>query len=105
MRGVEEILLGVVVGRGGDDDEVGVAVGRAGVQRGGQPQRPGGEVFLDLLVLDRADAVVDLVDLLGDHVHRHHLVVLREEGGEAEAYVTGAGDCYLHIFSKKSGWM
>ena len=105
VGGVEEVLLGVVVGRGGDDHEVGVAVGGRTVERGGEPQRPGGEVLLDLLVLDGADPAVDLVDLVRDHVHGHDVVVLREERSKAEAHIAGAGDCDFHIFSRKSGWM
>ena len=105
VRRVEEILLRVVVGRSGDDDEFGVTVGRAAVQRSGQGQRLLREVLLDVLVLDGRDAAVDLLDLLRDHVHGNDVVVLREERGDGEADVAGTGDGYFHIFSKKSGWM
>ena len=88
--GVEEILDGVVVGGGGDDHEVGVAVGGAAVEGGGEPQFFFGEVFLDVLVLYGGDAAVDLVYFLGYDVHGGDVVVLRQEGGDAQAYVACA---------------
>ena len=88
--GVEEVLDGVVVGGGGDDHEVGVAVGGAAVEGGGEPQFFFGEVFLDVLVLYGGDAAVDLVYFLGYDVHGGDVVVLRQEGGDAQAYVACA---------------
>ena len=88
--GVEEVLDGVVVGGGGDDHEVGVAVGGAAVEGGGEPQFFFGEVFLDVLVLYGGDAAVDFVYFLGYDVHGGDVVVLRQEGGDAQAYVACA---------------
>ena len=60
VTGVEEVLLGIVVGGGCDDDEVGVAVGGGSVEGRLQvePDRIAGsvlacEVFLDVIVLYR----------------------------------------------------
>ena len=74
--GVEEVLLAVVVGRGGDDHEVGVRVGLLAVERGGEVQFLLGEVLLDVVVLDRGLTGVDHVDLRRDDVHSGHLMML-----------------------------
>ncbi len=78
VTGIEEVLDRVVVGRRGDDDEVGARVSRPGVQGRGEIQLLLGQIFLDILVLNGADPVVDLFDLLGNHVHGHDGVPLRE---------------------------
>ena len=96
MGRVEEVLFRVVVGRGGDHDEGGVAVGGAPVERRDEVQRLLGEVALQVLVLDRALAAVDFFDFFRDDVHGHHFVVLGEERGDAQADITGAGDCDFH---------
>ena len=96
VGGVEEVLLGIVVGGRGDDDEVGVAVGGAPVEGRDEVQFFFREVFLNVFVLNGRDAAVDLLDLLGDHVHGDDLVLLREERGDGEADVAGTGDCYFH---------
>lgn len=51
---------------------------------------------LDLVVLNWRLVVVDLLDLLGHDVQRVYLVVLREQDGEGQADVAGAGDSDLH---------
>ena len=51
--GVEEILYRVVVGRCSDDDDVGIAVGRGTVEGGSEVEVLLGEVFFDILILDR----------------------------------------------------
>ena len=107
--GVEVVLLRVVVCRGRYHDKVGVPVGRHPVKSGGevQPARDtrrfvvpelAPEVFLDVLVLDGTDTVVDFLDFLRDDVHGCHFVVLGEECRDAEAYVAGAGNGYLNVF-------
>ena len=52
MAGVKIVLYRVVVGRGGDDHEVGVGIGPATVEGGGEQQRLLGQVALDIVVLD-----------------------------------------------------
>ena len=53
MAGVKIVLYGVVVGRGGDDHEVGVGIGLTAVEGGGELQRLLGQIALDIVVLDR----------------------------------------------------
>ena len=50
------------------------------------------QVFLDVFVLNRGFPIVYHIHLLGDDVHRGDVIVLREEDGEGEADVAGAGD-------------
>ena len=105
MRGVEEILLGIVVRGSGDDDEVGAAVGGAAVERGRQVQRDGiagsigaSQVTLDVVVLDGAYTIVEQIDLFGNDIHGRHMVALREKRGDAESHITGSCYCNIHIF-------
>ena len=73
---VEEVALAVVIRRRGDDHEIGVRVRALTIQRGNQIQVLLGEVLLDAIVLDRADAIVDLLDLRRDDVDRGNVMVL-----------------------------
>lgn len=93
--GVEEVLDGVVVCRGGDDHEVGVAVGLGSVERGCEVKLLFGEIFLDILVLYGRAAGIDEVDFLGNYVDGCHMVVLGEECGYAETNVAGSGHGYF----------
>ena len=90
--GVEEVLLGVVVGGRGDDDELGVAVAGVLVEGGLEVEGLGGQVFFDVVVLDGRLFVVDHVDAFGDDVHGGDLVMLGEQCGDAHADI--AGSCY-----------
>ncbi len=105
MRGVEEILLGVVVRRGGDDDEVRASIGGAAVERGCQVQRDGiacgigaRQVTLDVVVLDGAYTTVEQIDLFRNDIHGRHMVALREKRGDAESHITGSCYCNIHVF-------
>ncbi len=97
MGCVEVVAHGVVVGRGGDYDEVGVAVSLCSVERCGEVELLFGEVFLDILVLNGRAAVVDEVDFFGNHVDCCYAVVLREQRGDGETDVSGPGNCYVHF--------
>ena len=101
---IEEILLGIVVGRSGYDHEVRIAVRGAAVQRRlkAEPDGPPGrvhasQIFLDILVLNRRNSPVDLLHFLRNDIHRHHLAPLREQHGHTHSYVSRSGYCYLHI--------
>ena len=96
VGGIEEVLDRVVVGRRGDDDELRVPVGCGAVEGGGEAEGLLGEVFLDVFVLDGADAAVEHVYLLRDDVHGGDVVVLGQQGGDAQAHVAGAGNCNFH---------
>lgn len=74
--GVEEVLRAVVIGRRGDDDEVGVGIRLLAVKRGGEVQLLLREVLLDVIILNRGLARVDHIDLGGDDVHRGDLMML-----------------------------
>ena len=93
---VEEVLLAVVVRRGGDHHEVRVPVGRLSVKRRRQVQVLFREVFLDLFVLDWGDSVINLFDLLGDDVHGNYFVVLRQQRCDAQSHISRACYCYFH---------
>ena len=58
----------------------------------------GVEVFLDVVVLDGRDTAVEFLDFLGNDVNGCHMMVLGEEGGNAQADVACAGNGDLDIF-------
>ena len=95
---IEKIGLRVVVGRGGDDDEVGIPVGFMLVQGGAQVEGLFGKELLDLPVFDRRLAVIDKINLGLDDVERDDRIVLRQKNGVGKAYVAGAGNGDIHWF-------
>ncbi len=104
MVRVEVVLLGVVVGRCGDDHEIGVTVGCRPVERGGEVKpalhavgKFPSEIFLYVFVLDGTDAAVDLLDFLGYDIHSRDFVVLSEQRRYAQADVSRAGHRYLYV--------
>ncbi len=100
MRGVEIVAHGVVVGRGGYDYKVGVAIGRRSVKGGCEIERLFGEIFFDILVLDGRLTAVDHLNLFGDYVDGCNMIVLSQKCGYTQAYVTGAGYGYIIFFHK-----
>lgn len=93
---VEEVLVGIVVGGRGDDDELRLLVGLRAVEGGSEVQLVVREVVLDLGVRDGRQAPVDEIDLLGDDVHSGHMVVLGQQDGQGKPHVAGAGNGDVH---------
>ena len=102
MRGVEEVLLGVVVGRGGDHDEIGPAICAARVQGRRQVQFFFGKVAFDLGILDRTHTPVDFFHFLRNHVDGHDFIVLRKQRRDAHAHISGSCNSDSHILQCKS---
>ena len=113
MGGVEVVLHGVVVGRGGDHDKVGVGIGRLAVEGGDEgatawllsligahagQEAAVAEVFLDVVVLDGRDTAVEFLDFLGDDIDCRYMMVLGQQGGNAQANVACASHGDLDIF-------
>lgn len=96
--GVEEVGFRIVIGGGGDDHEVGTAVGLYLVE--GRPEIEGllGEIPLDLAVLDGRQAIVDQVDLGRNDVQGDYPVVLGEQHCVGESDVAGSGDGDVHFW-------
>ena len=95
VRGIEIVLLGVVVGGGGYDHEIGVAVGRRAVECGSEVERLFSKVALDVLVLDGRLPAVDHVNLFGNDVDGRHVVVLGQQRGDAHPHVARPGHRYV----------
>ena len=84
-RGIEEVLPAVVVGRGGNDHEVRVPVGRFPVQRSGQVEILFRKVSFNVVILNGGLFVVDLPHFLRHDVHSGDTVVLAQQGGDGQA--------------------
>ena len=95
MRGIEIVLLRVVVGGGGYDYEIGVAVGRGTVERGSEVERLLGQIALDIFILDGRLAPVDHIHLFGDDVNGRHVVVLGQQRGDTHPHVACSGHRYV----------
>ena len=97
-RGVEEVALGVIIRRRGDDDHVGRAVGPLGVHGRRERQRFCAQEVRDLGVGDRRDAAVDLFGFGGGRGHGGDGVVLREQHRLRQTDIahTGYGDVHRH---------
>ncbi len=93
---VEEVLLGVVIGGGRYDHELGISVGCTPVEGSGESQRLFRQVFLDVFVGYGADFTVDLLYFLGDYVNCRHLVMLRQQRGNAHAHISRSCYCDFH---------
>ena len=93
MVGVEEVLHRVVVCRCGNDDKVGILICSSSVKCGTEPQRFLLKEFLDVFILYRRDAFVDLLHFLGYHIHSHHVVMLREKSRHRQSHISCSGYC------------
>ena len=75
-RGVEEVLLAVVVGRCSDDNKICILISRFRIQRCNEIQVFFCKVLFDVFVLNRRLLLVDEVDFFRDNIHRHNLIML-----------------------------
>ena len=101
-RGVEEVALGVIVRRRGNDDHVGRAVGPLGVHGRRERQRLRAQEVCDLGVDDRRDAAVDLFGFGGGRGHGGDGVVLREQHRLRQANIAHTGYGNVHLVSPVS---
>ena len=99
MGCVEKVLLGVIVGRSGDNDKVSVFVRFPSVECRPQSQRLLRQVFLDIFILDWRYLFIDFLHLLGDNVDRHDLIRLRKKRRHAHTNVSSSRNRnLLHIY-------
>ena len=76
VGGVEIVFRRIVVRWRGNHHEVGIFVGRIGIQCGRQSQGFLAQILLDVIVLNGRLAMVDEVNLFGNDVNGRHFVVL-----------------------------
>ena len=99
MMGVEEVLDGVVVGGGSDDNKVRILICCLAIEGCREVQFLLPQVLLDILVLDGGDPIVDLLHFLGDDIYRCYLVVLCQEGCDRESHISCSCNCnFDHIY-------
>ena len=101
-RGVEEVVLVVVVGRRGNHDQFRRAVGGILVDGGMEIQFPFAllgfpEEALDLIVLDRTDEIIQLVCFLRRGRNRRHLMMLCKQHRQRQPNVSHSCYCDFHI--------
>ena len=92
MMGVEEVLLRVVVGGGGNDYKVCILVGACAIEGGGKVKFLFCQILLDVIVLNGRNLLVDLLHLLRDYVHCCDMIVLCQQCGNTHTDI--AGSCY-----------
>ena len=99
-RAVKIVFLLIIVGRHGDNDEVGIFVCGRSVCGGGQVELTLAffglaEVFLNIFVFDRGFEVVDLFNSFGKDVDGGNIIVLGEQSGQGETDVASSRHCDL----------
>ena len=95
-RGVEEILLRIVVSGGGDDHELGVAVTGLLVEGRFEAQRLVGEIILDVVVLDRRLLMVHQINAFGNDVDSGDIIMLGQQSGDGKTDIAGTGNRNIH---------
>ena len=95
--GIKVVLLAVVVGGGGDHDEVRILVGVLCVEGSFKIQLLFSKILLDVVVLDGRFFVVDKLHLFGDDIHRFDGVMLCQKHGNRQADISGARYCDFHV--------
>lgn len=75
-RSIKDILLGIIVGRCRDDDEIGIPVSSFCIQRGSQIQILLCQILFNIIILDGRLTMVYHVYLFRDNIHRCHMIVL-----------------------------
>lgn len=94
--GVEIIASFVVIGWGGDDNEIWVFKGLLPVEGCSEIKFAIREEILDFFVFDRGFFGVDQLDFFGDDVKKSDVMILGEQSGEAKPDVTCTGDGDVH---------
>ena len=102
---IEEVVLVVIVGRRGDDDQLGRLVGSVLVHGRGQvelalPLERLAEEALDLIVLNRANELIEFVRLRRRSGYSSNFVVLCQQHGQRQTDIadTGNGDIHSVLF-------
>ena len=95
-RGVEEILLRVVIGRCRNHHKFGVGIGGFRIQRGGQIQRLLRKKAADLRILNGRNPIVNLRNFFRDNIHSGHFVMLRQQHRQRQPHIPGSRDSDFH---------
>ena len=99
MVSIEEVLDGIVVCGGCNDHEVCVLVGSLAIKGCHKIQLLLLQILLDILILNGANPVVDLLHLLRDDIDGGHLMMLRQQGSDGKTYIACACNCDFHILT------
>ena len=98
-RGIKEVLLAIVVGRCCDDNKVCVLIGSFSIKCCCQVQVLLCQILFNVLVLNRRLLVINKVNLFRNNIHRHDLMMLRQQRGNRQTDVTGTCNCDFHSLS------
>ena len=94
---VKEVLLRVVIGRSGDNDEVCIGIGSRTVCGGSQIKVSLTllgliQILFDVFVLDRRNEVIEFLDLLRYDIDGGDHVMLRQKNCEGETNIACSGN-------------
>ena len=92
---IEEVLHRVVVRWRRNHHEVSILISSLRIQRSSQVQRFLRQILLNIIVLDGRDSLVNLIHLLGQHIHRYHFMMLSQQCSNTHAHVACSGHGYL----------
>lgn len=97
MAGIEIILYRVIIGGRCDHYKVSIAVGFFAIQCGCQVQLFFSQIFLDVFVLDGGFALIDQIYFFRYDIYCRHLMVLAQQGGNAQPDIACSGHCNFII--------
>ena len=94
---VKKVLLRIVIGRGGDDNEIRRSICGRGVQRSVDVQDPFArlrfaKILFNIGIPDRGEETLQFFHSLREDIHCGHQMVLRKQDRKRQADVAGPGD-------------
>ncbi len=95
-RSIEEILLTVIVGGSGDDDELGITVAGFLVEGSLNAEGLVGKVILDIIVLYGRLLIIHQIDAFWNHVDTSHVVMPGQQGGDGKTDIAGTRNGNVH---------
>ena len=100
-RGVEKILLRVIICRSSDNHHVGPTVSLIRIKSRLQVKILPGQITLDILVLYRRLTTVDHLHPLRHDVHRHYAMFNGDKRGYRHSHIPCTCYCNFHVRSFK----
>ena len=98
MCRVEIVLNGVVICWSCNNNEICILICCFPVKSSCEVQRLLCQIFLDIIVLDRRNTVIEFLYLFCNYIYCCNMMVLRQQGCYTQTNVASTGYCYSYIF-------
>ena len=98
MCSIEIVLYGVVVGWCSNHHEVGFLISCLAIKSSSEVQRLLCQIFLDIVVLDRRNTVIEFLYLFRNYIYCCNMMVLRQQCCYTQTDVASSGYGYFNVF-------